>query len=272
MTTRPKYEIKNHMISCSLQGGLGNQMFQIAALVALSLRNNDTYEINLNNCYTQNQGHLASKYSDTIFKNINKSDNYSFTNFYHEPSFCYKEIPYQNDLLIRGYFQSEKYFEDFKDEIKNLFHFSDENKTIIENYFNINELDDKPITSVHIRRGDYLLFSDFHLVCTLEYYKKAIKSVGDSYFIFISDDVNWVKENFKSVDYFIPEFNDELLDLTLMTMCDNNIISNSSFSWWGSYLNQYPDKQVIAPNRWFSSKGPSDTQDILPNNWIKLDF
>jgi hypothetical protein len=260
------------MISCSLQGGLGNQMFQIAATVALSLRNNDIYEINLNICNTPNQGRNANQYFDTIFKKLNKSDNYEFVNFYNEPKFSYNEIPYQSNLLIKGYFQSEKYFEDFKENIKELFYFSDDNKTIIENYFKDKNLEDKPITSVHIRRGDYLLSCDFHLVCTLDYYKKAIKTIGDSYFVFISDDINWVKENFKSDNYFIPDFNDELLDMTLMTMCDNNIISNSSFSWWGAYLNEYPEKQIITPNRWFSTKGPSDTQDVIPNNWIKLDY
>ena len=109
------------MISCSLQGGLGNQMFQISATVALSLRNKCEYGINLNNCYTPNQGHLANIYSDTIFKKVNKLDNYSFSNSYNEPNFSYNEIPYQSDLLIRGYFQSEKYFEDYKNEIKDLF-------------------------------------------------------------------------------------------------------------------------------------------------------
>jgi hypothetical protein len=57
-----------------------------------------------------------------------------------------------------------------------------------------------------------------------------------------------------------------------MTMCDNNIISNSSFSWWGSYLNDYTDKKIIAPNKWFSNNGPTDTQDVIPNTWVKLDF
>jgi len=105
------------MISCSLQGGLGNQMFQIAATVALSLRNNGEYGINLNICYTPNQGRLANVYSETIFKNINKTDNYSFSNSYNELNFSYNEIPYQSNLLIKGYFQSEKYFEDYKNEI-----------------------------------------------------------------------------------------------------------------------------------------------------------
>lgn len=258
------------MISVNLQGGLGNQMFQIAAIVALSLRNNDEYGIDINKCFTPNQGNTANKYSNTIFKNIKKIDDFKFENFYREIKFSYDKIPYKKNLLIDGYFQSEKYFEDYKKDIKELFYFSEKNKKKIEDYFSNNNLIDKQITSVHVRRGDYLNFSDFHYVCPLEYYKNSIEKIGDSYFIFISDDLDWVKNNFKSKNYYIPEFNDELLDLTLMTMCDNNIISNSTFSWWGAYIDNKPKQQIISPKKWFADKGHQDYYDVIPNNWLKV--
>lgn len=259
------------MVSCFLQGGLGNQMFQISATVAYSLKHNIPYGINLNDCYTPNQGFTSNKYTNTIFKNINKIEHQNCNNFYIEPKFSFDEIPHQEDVIIKGYFQSEKYFGEFKNEIKNLFYFSENDKIKINNFFNEKNILNKK-TCVHIRRGDYLKYSDFHNVCNLNYYLKAIDTISDGSFIFISDDIDWVKNNFKSENYFFPDFGDEILDLTLMTMCDNLILSNSSFSWWGSYLNNNKNKKVIAPNKWFGIKGPKDTKDVYIKDWVVLDF
>ena len=82
--------------------------------------------------------------------------------------------------------------------------------------------------------------------------------------------MSWVKENFIGDNFFYSQYDNEILDLSLMSICDNNIISNSSFSWWGAYLNKNKNKTVIAPNQWFGPNGPKDTQDIIPENWIKL--
>jgi hypothetical protein len=94
--------------------------------------------------------------------------------------------------------------------------------------------------------------------------------MGDVDFIFVSDDMNWVKENFKGNNIFYSDNSEEILDLTLMSICDNNIIANSSFSWWGAFLNENPNKKVIAPSKWFGPEGPSDTQDIYPTEWITI--
>jgi hypothetical protein len=260
------------MISCNLRGGIGNQLFQIAATHALALRHNDISGFDLDICSTPNQGNESSKYKDNILSNLPKIDyvNYNFKNYYFEQKFSYDEIPYKEELLINGYFQSELYFKDYKKEIINLFNISNENKNIVKEFFNFIGLVDKPITSIHIRRGDYLKHPDFHPVCPIEYYNKAIEYIGDSYFVFISDDMVWVKNNFKGNDYFYSNFNDEILDLTLQTQCDNNIIANSSFSWWGAYLNQNIKKKVITPKNWFGKNGPQDTEDLIPKNWIIL--
>jgi len=96
------------------------------------------------------------------------------------------------------------------------------------------------------------------------------EKIGDFKPIFISDDKDWCKETFKDIDCLISPFNDEIEDLILMINCKHNIIANSSFSWWGAYLNQNHDKIVVGPKKWFGLAGPQDQQDIIPKNWIKI--
>ena len=260
------------MVSCRLQGGLGNQMFQIAAAHALALRNNDTAVFNFNECYTPLQGHTANKYRDNIFSKINVVDSYQHTMYYQEPKFSYTELPYANGILLEGFFQSEKYFLDFKEDILKLFELSNDYKEIIKTLVPIFDNKTKPITSVNIRRGDYLKNPDYHTPCSLEYFKKAIEIIGDSYFIFISDDMNWAIENFgENENYFYPKLKSEILDLKMITMCDNNIISNGTFSWWGSYLNEHDNPIRIGPKQWFGPKGHQDTYDIIQKDWITID-
>lgn len=253
------------MISSKLFGGLGNQMFQISAAHSLSIRNNDVSGFNFNECYTPLQGKPSNFYKDNIFKNISVIETYDFKNHYIETSHQYSPIPYTNDLLLNGYFQSEKYFVDFKDEIMNLFYL-DTYKNEIDSFLKF----DKPITSVHIRRGDYLKNPHIHPTCDLNYYKKAIDLIGDSLFLFISDDIEWVKQNFKSENYIFSNFNNDILEMELMSKCQNNIIANSTFSWWGAYLNKNINKKIIAPLIWFGEGGPKNYFDIIPESWIKI--
>jgi hypothetical protein len=258
------------MITCNLQGGLGNQMFQIAATYALALRNNDTCGFNFSNCYTPLQGHTSTKYEKNIFKNITKLERFIPSKTYFEPKFSYTEIPYSSNILLNGYFQSELYFNDFEDEITNLFHFNDDDITSVKDFISKINKKNLPVTIIHIRRGDYLLNSDFHSVCPKEYYLNSIDKLNNNCYIFISDDIKWVKEEFNNDNFFYFESDNEILDLTLMTIADNVIISNSSFSWWGAYLNKNKDKKIIAPNSWFGKKGPKDTDTLIPKNWLKI--
>lgn len=255
------------MITCNLKGGLGNQMFQIAATNALALRNNDKAVFNLDACYTPLQGNPSNKYRDNILSKINNSSEFKGRVVYHEPKFSYDELPYTENLILDGYFQSDKYFNDYKEETIELFHRPENIVKTVKSFIQWWGISDKPITSVHIRRGDYLNNSDFHTPCDIEYYKKAIEKIGDSYFIFISDDIEWVKQNFKDKNYVYSTLEDDIHDLVLMTECDNNIIANSSFSWWGAYLNRHKDKRVLAPKKWFGPKGPQDQQDVIPMDW-----
>jgi hypothetical protein len=127
--------------------------------------------------------------------------------------------------------------------------------------------------SIHIRRGDYLTSPDFHPQQSLDYYMSAINLLGvDRNYLIFSDDLDGVKLMFD----FLPNkqfisLGKDYLDLYAMSMCEHNIICNSTFGWWGAYLNENKDKKIIGPNNWF---GPAsaflNSSDILPDNWIKI--
>ena len=257
------------MITSYLQGGLGNQMFQIAAAYSLSLKLNVECKFNFNESFVSTQGHGANKYKENIFKYID-NDNISFNTFkfYQEPEFKYNEIPLMDNLMLVGNFQSEKYFSDNKDEVLKIFNFDNEVNDKFKKFINEN-VGDSSVTAIHVRRGDYLLKPNFHPVCDMDYYNKAIEIINDDKYIIISDDIEWCKENFLGDKFIFSPFTNEIDDLYLLINCDNHIIANSSFSWWGAYLCEKENK-VVSPKTWFGPDGPQDTQDIYINNWIKI--
>jgi hypothetical protein len=256
------------MISCFLQGGLGNQMFQIAATVSHAKKLNSDYFFDFNKCNTPNQGNTSEKYKNNIFKKVKIGDLTTHKNLilYNEPFFHYSEIPKMDNILLNGFFQSEKYFLENKHIIKDLFVFDDEYKNLVEK--TLNKIKTKKITGVHVRRGDYLNFKDVHPTCEKEYYEKSMSMLKDTNFIFVSDDIEWCKNNFKGENIFFSEFNDEILDFILLKECDNQIIANSSFSWWSAYLNDNKKKIVISPSRWFGNT--NKINDLIPKEWIKI--
>lgn len=249
------------MVTSFLQGGLGNQMFQISAAVALAMENNTSYSFDFDNCFTPNQGNTSTKYIDNIFKKISRHKGSISKQIHVENKFSFEKIPYKENMILSGYFQSKKYFENYEDEIKKIFHFDDVELPTSE-----------CLTSVHIRRGDYIKNSDYHNLLGLEYYHSAINHIGYGKFIFFSDDINWVKKNFESENYIFSDSDNEIEDIYLMSKCNNNIIANSSFSWWGAFMNKNENKIVISPKNtsWFGPKGPKDTKDLIPDSWIQI--
>ena len=121
---------------------------------------------------------------------------------------------------------------------------------------------------MHVRRGDYLKFKDTHPPCSVEYYNQAISSFSESsIFLVISDDIEWCKENFLGDKFYFVEGNEDYIDLYLMSLCKNNIIANSSFSWWAAWLNRNKEKIVIAPEKWFGNEVQYNTDNLLPSSW-----
>jgi hypothetical protein len=256
-------------ISTSLMGGLGNMMFQIASAYSVSLRDGKNMVCDTRNMSVPHKPY--SEYTSNIFRKV-KFVNYieNLTNF-NESGFHYSDIPNINgNVKLTGYFQSEKYFINHRDEILELFQI-DENtkKYLIQKYENIIN---KNTCSIHVRRGDYVRLHDYHPTQSIDYYKTAIKILGeDKYYLIFSDDISWCKENFDFIPnkIFVSD-NIDYKDLYLMSMCKNNIIANSTFSWWGAWLNNY-DKKVIIPKKWFGDAYSSfNTNDLYCNNWIKI--
>ena len=196
--------------------------------------------------------------------------------FVVEPHFHYwskiSDIP--EDSYLSGYWQSEKYFSDAAEVIRSDFTFkmpfAPSNAELAEQILGVNAI------SLHVRRGDYAnnpQTTANHGLCSLDYYGSAIQHVVErieqpSFFIF-SDDPVWVKKNLK-IDFpcrYVDHNQgaDSYNDMRLMSMCRHHIIANSSFSWWGAWLNPHNEKMVIAPRRWFVRK--AKTNDLFPQGW-----
>jgi hypothetical protein len=260
-----------NIVSIRLQGGLGNQMFQIATAYAYGKRFNFKPKFNFESCVTVHQGFPSQKYLDNLFFRLESlpSNEGNFTHYFKEQNHSFTPIPqYNNNVFLDGYFQSEKYFKDFKTEVKNIFKLDKKHKIEI-NQFLKTTTNQNNLTAIHVRRGDYLKFPGIHDTCTLEYYIKAMDIIGGGDFIVISDDMDWCKDNIKGENIHYSPFTDELQDLLLISSCKNKIIANSSFSWWASYLSEF-DGITVAPKKWFGVSGPQEQSDIIPEEWIKI--
>ena len=273
------------MIVINLMGGLGNQMFQYAAAKALALEKKHKLYLNTKGFQT----YLLHKYGlyhfsmqQNNYKEPSRIQRKFIEIFRNKIVHIEKEFNYnpliqnlkRNPIFLEGYFQSEKYFIKYEKQIRADFEIISPLKQKTQDTIDLM----KTVNSVaiHIRRGDYLLH-DIHNTNKTKYYKDSMMTIEDSvnnpvYFLF-SDDMNWVKSNFKSnsethfVDFNDAETNYE--DLKLMSSCKHNIIANSSFSWWAAWLNPNPNKIVIAPQKWFNDE-KINYQDVIPENWIKL--
>ena len=262
------------MIITKLQGGLANQLFQWAYGRSLSLRYNTPLYID-NSFYLKTQfGNTKRDFSLSKFPNLDytimpKERNISLWSNEKEKvrlvdlndDFNYKELNYDetSHYYLNGYWQSEKYFIEYSDDIR---------QQLKPNI----SLDIEPDSvSLHIRRTDYVTSNGFHPVQSMDFYKNALDIIGDYNKLYIfSDDIKWCKENLRFDNMVFVEGNEDVVDLWSMSLCDNNIIANSSFSWWGAWLNNNKDKKVIGPKNWFGQQANLNTSDIIPESWVKI--
>ncbi|MDH6353708.1 hypothetical protein M2132_000025 [Dysgonomonas sp. PH5-45] len=264
------------MVYTVLNGRLGNNMFQIAAGATLAARNNDDFIAQCYNGLVSVPGdnrHITEyieQYRNNIFRKVkieaSKPGDYFF---YSEPSLRYSEIPYRNNIRMHGWFQSEKYFD--RKVVLDLFEIPAQTKEYIENKYG-HIFAQGAVNSIHIRRGDYLKIPHYYPATTLQYFKKAIKMLGENErYLILSDDIDWAKQHFTGSNFYFSEKEEPLVDLYLQTYCKNNIISNSSFSWWGAWLNPNEDKTVICPTPWHGIiYKKKDDCDLVPESWVRI--
>ena len=244
-------------------GRLGNILFQAAAAISLSK------EVIL--CDVEgDKKEYFEQFKDNILRKVKLFEGYpKCNNSFTQSSFRYEKIPFLGqDLSISGSFQSEKYFDE--KAVRELFKIDEKTKMFISEYYG--QLFNEEITGIHVRRGDYLKFPHKWIFCGLRYYRDAICYIGtDKRYLMCSDDIAWCKRKFKGKNYFFAENTSPIVDLYLQANCTNNIMSNSTFSWWGAWLNENPNKVVIAPKRWFGIGLELDTQDLIPKSYVIID-
>jgi hypothetical protein len=292
------------MIIVQLIGGLGNQLFQYATARRLASIHNVPLKIDITRFFSYTL-HSYSLHAFNIIENLAGEEDLirvqkPFSTELKSPLKIIKTKLYRMDPIIsvrekhfhfnpeilnlpdntylEGYWQSEKYFKDVEKIIRNELTFKIPpdpiNKEFGDKILSVNSV------SLHIRRGDYVtdpITNETHGVCDIEYYQKAIgeivKIVANPHFFVFSDDPEWAKSHIKidaPTEYVTHnDSSKNYEDIRLMSMCHHNIIANSSFSWWGAWLNSNPRKMVIAPKKWFR-KPDINTEDLIPESWTLI--
>jgi len=285
------------MIVVRLIGGLGNQMFQYAMAKNVAVKNNVILKLDISDLInSDNQGNYTIrnfelnnfnikseiavseelnyfKKKSKFLRYLNKLIPIGYKSLIDEKklSFDKRILNLKGNKYFTGYWQSELYFREIRNQLLDEFTLITINSDL-QNI--INDIKNSESVSMHIRRGDYIIkYSDYYYTQTPEYYLNSLKNITAKYpkikvFVF-SDDIEWAKTNIKTdVEIIFVTPNKSYEDLFLMSLCKHNIIANSSFSWWGAWLNENPDKICIAPTNWFKDK--TIKIDIIPNNWVTI--
>ncbi|TMM28794.1 alpha-1,2-fucosyltransferase [Polaribacter aestuariivivens] len=267
------------MVIVRILGGLGNQMFQYAYAKMLVQKGfNVQLDISGFKNYKLHGGYQLNKYKIDL-KQANKAkvllSKINFFRSLKEKNLRYDEslISLKGNEYVKGYFQTEKYFKEIRNILLEQFTIDFNIEETTKEY--ITQISEKAVScSLHIRRGDYVSdkkSNSVHGTCSLEYYKNAISIIKEKYknvsFFVFSDDISWTKNNLPIKNaFFVDHKCSPHEDLHLMSLCTHNITANSSFSWWGAWLNKNEQKTIIAPKQWYISK----ENEIVPKNWIKL--
>jgi len=292
------------MIIVKLMGGLGNQMFQYAAARALSWRHGVALKLDLTFLESEQVGNTPRTFElDHLCISAEKASRWEVckmngcgTNTLFKAcarlyqmaagSTCYREQNFNFDpyvltlpdnVYLEGYWQSENYFVEIKEIVRK--ELSVKEPLTGKNLDLADEIRSVNAVSLHVRRGDYVHDAKtcmMHGVCDREYYQRAedriTQTLKTPHFFIFSDDPEWVVDNIKPrhpARYICHNSGEPYEDLRLMSLCRHHVIANSSFSWWGAWLSNDPDKLVIAPDRWFNN--PSiNTSDLTPADWQRL--
>jgi hypothetical protein len=268
-------------------GRLGNQMFQFASTIGISKKIGTEAKFPLENCFINQQ---TGPFDPSLGRNIDVKcelancfeipDDFFIPARHIRTDFVYRENDFRFEerafkvpeyTAVAGYFQTEKYFSHCREEIRSIFKFKNEVLTNAKTFLESIKSRGNEIVSVHVRRGDYTQSPNHHPPCELEYYNRAFEQMGKNYtFLVFSDDPAWCKNNLIGENLAFSNLSSHFEEICCMSLCDHHIMANSSFSWWGAWLNRSESKRVIAPQRWFGPALIKDTSDIYCDSWIKI--
>lgn len=292
------------MIISKLTGGIGNQLFQYALGRNLSLKNSTNLVLDITEyTYEKDRRYSLFPFNINATTMIRKSAINSSRPYYRIknmvdnymqpksivvnhikvkcvnekfPDFNSKVLESGDNIYLKGFWQSEKYFKEIEEILRKDLTLKKKKKHMQGIYLEIKRTKS---VSIHFRRGDYIhdkYVSRSHGICGLDYYREALKilaqKVKDPHLFIFSDDISWVKSNLISpypVTYVSQYLKNDYEEMMLMSECSYHILANSSFSWWGAWLNSNKDKVIISPKKWFKDKLKS-TRDLIPESWLRI--
>ncbi|WP_200847918.1 alpha-1,2-fucosyltransferase [Rhizobium sp. 18055] len=297
-------ERRNFLVIVKLLGGLGNQMFQYATGRAVAHRLGVDLLVDVSSFahydlrrYELGDWSIPARVANadelnragvtlappTFLRRVGRAlgigqplNTFKETSFAYDPSILNVTAP----LYLDGYWQSERYFSDIAGLLRQDFVLSEQADAKNKAMASMIDSAGSHAVSLHIRRGDYVSnqqTAQYHGVCSLDYYRAAVDHVAqhvfDPHFFVFSDDLAWVSENLK-LDHpmTLVDVNNAdkgAWDMALMMACRHHVIANSSFSWWGAWLNPHEEKIVVAPRHWFSG-ATHDTSHLVPSSWVRL--
>jgi len=291
-------------VSCNLCGGLGNQLFQIFNTFAYGFKYNKRpifpgTEVVLHERKTYWSTFLSIIKEYTTYNtdmNTTVEDIYNLPKI-SENGFEYNEIPnIEGSVQLHGYYQSYKYFQKYTKDITSMLKIKEQKEKILKNgaLKEQDKYDTSHTISMHFRLGDYKGKPDHHPVITKDYYTNALNHIlferlsyyNDEYINFIvyycceEEDlndvlvtINFLKKNYPNIEFIkISNTYDDWEQMIFLSCCDDNIIANSTFSWWSAYLNERKDKIICYPSVWFGYKLPANLKDLFPDSWKKIYF
>lgn len=278
------------MITCHLRGGLGNQLFQIFTTIAYAIKQSQPFFFFNNYQLGNGENGVTIRYTywDTFLDSLKiflKNENIKMLTV-REAGFHYEQLPEHTakDIMLSGYFQSHLYFDKYKNAIFKLIKIETKKSAIKQMVNN----DFKNTVSLHFRLGDYKRYPDLYPILQVSYYYNALQyllyetdnltSITNVLYFCEDGDLIEVTEMINELKLGFPELVFEraeplLLDweqLLLMSLCKYNVIANSTFSWWGAYLNENIGKKICYPSVWFGPNAAHNTKDLFPKDWTKI--
>jgi len=280
------------MITCNLMGGLGNQLFQIFTTIAYGIKSNNPFKFL--NVDKLGGGSTTIRY--TFWKSfLNKLNIFLIneipqdTKVIRENGFPFNKLSIlsmvNKNIMLYGYFQSYKYFEDHYNIICKVIGIDNIRQELLDKLKYDNKFLENTV-SIHFRIGDYKKIPEYHPILSKKYYLNSLNFIKQKYpdknfnimYFCENDDIddviqtiNFLQSYFTNLNFIRVEENlEDWEQMMLMSSCHHNIIANSSFSWWGAYFNNWNDKVVCYPSEWFGPVANHDTRDLCPKHWVQI--